>query len=59
MSYRKIKNKVKKMSFDEINNATGFAEGDKWQNEAELQDYLSVDTMKEIFGNRGEAGKVV
>lgn len=37
-----------KYTFRQTNNATGFAKGDLWESEDQLNDYFKVETLKEI-----------
>ena len=36
--------------FDKINEATGFANNDKFANDAEVMEYFTFQNMKEMFG---------
>lgn len=38
------------MTFDQINDATGFANGEKFSSPAEVRDYFTVDNIREMFG---------
>lgn len=37
--------------FDEINDTTGFATGDKFTSEQQVLDYFTVDAQREMFGD--------
>ncbi len=37
------------LSFDDINDKTGFANGEKWVLEQEVRDYFTVESMKAMF----------
>ena len=39
-----------KYEFDEINNLTGFANGDKFSNDDEVRQYFTVENMLVMFG---------
>jgi len=41
---------VKKMNFDEINDLTGFANGDKFKDEGEVIEYFRQENMERMFG---------
>lgn len=38
------------MTFSEINDATGFANGDEFTSEQQVRDYFKVANMSEMFG---------
>lgn len=38
---------------DEINGATGYANGDKFTNENEVREYFTVAVQREMFGRDG------
>ena len=35
--------------FDQINNETGFANGDQFTSESQVRDYFTVENMREMF----------
>ena len=37
------------INFDAINDATGFAEGDKFENADQVRDYFTTENMEQIF----------
>jgi len=41
---------IEREMFDEINEKTGFANGDKFLNEQEIREYFTIDNMVVMFG---------
>ena len=39
------------MTFDQINDATGFANGDKWLTDEQIYDYFTVENIQRMFGD--------
>ena len=39
------------LTFDEINDRTGFANGIRFENDQEVREYFTVETMRDILGS--------
>lgn len=42
------------MNFDQINDATGFANGETFASEQDVRDYFTVENITEMFGQSPE-----
>ncbi len=48
--YEPVAGAVGRMSFDELNDSTGFARGERFETEEEVRAYFTVENMESMFG---------